>query len=116
MCDYGCAVLGSGGGVGGGVGFVGDDSVRFGVVKIGKKRQGEMELSSRASWGAAVLRPYMSERDSGNLEAGEMFAGRREKAERDGVVRPGKLGRSVLRPYMGRDRECTRPNGMGASR
>jgi hypothetical protein len=63
--DHGCAVLGAGGGVGGGVGFVGDDSVIGGGLLSGKNKRGSIEFYDRASWGApfeaqgkAVLRPY----------------------------------------------------------
>ena len=58
--DYRCAVLGAGGGVGGGVGFVGDDSVTSMGWKERKKKQSSMESYAWASWGAAVLRPYMT--------------------------------------------------------
>ena len=54
----GCAILGAGGGVGGGVGFVGDDSVTDAGTTERKKKQGSIEVCVRASWGAAVLRPY----------------------------------------------------------
>jgi len=50
--------LGAGGGVGGGIGVVGDDSVMIGVLAIGKKKQIAVDVMARASWGAAVLRPY----------------------------------------------------------
>jgi hypothetical protein len=55
----GCAILGAGGGVGGGVGFVGDDSVSLVGATERKKKQSTMESYARASRGAAVLRPYM---------------------------------------------------------
>ena len=59
MRDHGCAVLGAGGGVGGWVGVVGSDSVKV-LRKLGKakKKQGSVNFDARASWGAAVLRPY----------------------------------------------------------
>jgi hypothetical protein len=37
--------------------------VSFGVLTIGKKKQSSMESCARASWGAAVLRPYMEGAD-----------------------------------------------------
>jgi hypothetical protein len=55
----GCAILGAGGGIGGGAGVVGDDSVSWVGATEGKKKQSTMESYARASWGAAVLRPYM---------------------------------------------------------
>jgi len=50
--------LGAGGGVGGGVGVVGADSVLIATLPSRKKNQCSMESGAWASWGAAVLRVY----------------------------------------------------------
>jgi hypothetical protein len=65
----GRAILGAGGGVGGGAGFVGDDSVSVGVLTIRKKKQSAMESRARAIWGAAVLRPYTEGSDGQTVTA-----------------------------------------------
>ena len=54
----GCAILGAGDCADWWVGFVGDDSVMIAVLARPKKKQCSMELYARASWGAALLRPY----------------------------------------------------------
>jgi hypothetical protein len=54
----GCAILGAGGGVGGGIGVVGDDSVKGAMGRERRKKQGSIDSYAWASWGAAVLRPY----------------------------------------------------------
>jgi hypothetical protein len=102
----GCAILGAGGGVGGGVGVVGDDSVIGGGLLSGKNKRGSIEFYDRASWGAAVLRPYMGEVDLEKSVTGE-GEGKGEKkqsvAESYGWASWGApfeaQGKAVLRPY-----------------
>src|ERR1700722_12814395 len=53
----GCAILGAGGGVGGRIGFVGDDSVSWTRAAGQKKNQVSVNSNARASWGAAGCAP-----------------------------------------------------------
>jgi hypothetical protein len=56
----GCAVLGAGGGVGGGISFVGDDSLRDGMSGAARKNQTSMKFFRPGKLGRSVLRPYTS--------------------------------------------------------
>jgi hypothetical protein len=81
LCDYGRAVLGAGGGVGGGVGFVGDDSVKSAVGML---------IGSPIVFGLAEIKP-------GSLHCASRRVRRSEREEKASA----RFGRDD-RPYSRR--------------